>query len=218
MKKNLKKVAFILLGILICWMALTLWAEYSGGKKIVFIGSESSPKKALIVYNPDPIYNFDERISKSFAEGLSEQNFYVKIATVKSAQKDSEDFDCYVFCANTYNWAPDWLVKDYIINHSNLKGKNVVAITLGSGSTQRAKRKLEETLDLKGAQIMKSETFWLMKPNDENRMHEGNIVVATDMAKDLGYEIGEELNNTAKVSSAAQRAFIGLRELKIDNN
>lgn len=186
---------FVLTGILIVWTALTIWAEYSGGSKVVTIGNNSSFKNVLIVYNPDPIYNLDEQICENFAKGLANENFNVKIATVKVAKKELNHYYLYVFCANTYNWAPDWLVKSYIEKHPHLKDKNAIGITLGSGSTERSQRILEETINSKQAKLLDSKTYWLLKPNDENRMKENNIKVALDMAEKFGTEIGKKINS-----------------------
>lgn len=194
MKNIFKKMIMILSGVLLFWIALTIWVEYSGGEKTSFVGNRSSSKKALIVYNPDPIYNLDEQVCEKFAEGLAGQDFYIKVATVKSANKDLKEYDLYVFCANTYNWSPDWLINDHIRNHSKLDNKKVVTITLGSGSTKRAKRLLEQVILSKNADLLYSGAFWLLKPNDEERMAEKNTKVATDMAGDLGSEIGLKLS------------------------
>jgi flavorubredoxin len=195
MKKYLRKVIFILIGISIAWTVLTIWVEYYGDSKEVFVGSNSSSHEALIVYNPDPIYNFDEQICVNFANGLSNQNCYVKVATVKAAKKDTLDYDLYVFCANTYNWAPDWLVKDFIEKHADIKGKKVVAITLGSGSTEQAMMLLEKSINSRQAKLLDSKTYWLLKPNDEKRMEEKNVAVAIDMAEKFGSEMGIRINH-----------------------
>jgi hypothetical protein len=191
--KKFMKTGLVILGILAVWTALTLWAEYSGKENTYFEGSDTAARKALIVYNPDPIYNLDEQISKSFAKGLSQYDLRVKITTVNEAKKDNYDYDIYVFCANTYNWAPDWQVKGYIRDHPRLQKQNVVAITLGSGSTSRSKRILEETIRSKQANLLASRTYWLLRPNDEDRMDESNIAVANDMARALGEEVGKYL-------------------------
>ena len=190
--RSLRNTGLVLLGIFAVWTALTFWVEYSGIEKVVFEGKDDASKKALIVYNPDPIYKLDEQVCISFAKGLSAHDFRVKIATVEGAKKDTVPYDLYVFCANTYNWAPDWLIKNYIQGHSDLSQQNVVAITLGSGSTSRPKRILEEAINSKGANLLDSRTYWLLRPNDEERMEEKNVEVAKDLAFKFGHEIGEK--------------------------
>lgn len=195
MHRKLKIALYISLGFLAFWTLLTFWVEYAGKQKLEVIGSDGSTKKALIVYNPDPLYNLDEQVCKGFAAGLTAQGISATIATVKMAKKDRTDYDLYVFCANTYNWAPDWQTVKLIKQIPHLDNKNVVAITLGSGSTARAKRKLEEAISARNANLMGSKTYWLLRPNDENRMEEKNNLVATDMATQFGLVIGKSLRN-----------------------
>jgi len=180
----------IIIIVLILWLILTVWVQYAGGEKAAIVGNEDAAKRALIVYNPDPFYNLDEQVCKSFAEGLVGHGFTTKVATVKAAQNDTEDYDLYVFCANTYNWSPDWLIQRFIKKHPNLEVKNAVAITLGSGSTKRAKRLLETALCNRDVVLLDSREYWLNRPNDENRMEEKNAKVVNDLARQFGDEIG----------------------------
>lgn len=186
-------ILIIIIGISFFWLILTLWVQYGGVQKVSFIGNKDASQKALIIYNPDPIYNLDEQVCNSFAEGLSKHGFLSKISTIQHAEIDTYDYHLYVFCANTYNWAPDWPTTNYINNHTNLSKKNVVAITLGSGSTSRAKQLLEETIIAKNSNLLDSKTYWLMRPNDDNRLEEKNTEVASGMAKALGNSIGKQL-------------------------
>lgn len=195
MKKN-TKIGLIILGVLLVfWVILTLWVEYSGEEKTIFIGNKDANLTALIVYNPDPIYNLDEKVCLAFANAVSGHGFYTKIATIKAAQQDLSKYDCYVFCANTYNWSPDRSIKKYIQNHLLLKNSNVVAITLGSGSTAHSRQILENLIVNKSAKLIHSESIWLLKPNDETRMEEDNVDVGMEKAVKMGHEVGEYLNN-----------------------
>ena len=96
------------------------------------VGNPDSVKKVLIIYNPDPFYNLDEQVCTSYAKGIADMGWQSQISTVSALKnQDADSFDLYVFCANTYNWTPNWKVSNYIKTHKNLKGKNVVAVTLG---------------------------------------------------------------------------------------
>ena len=64
----------------------------------------------------------------------------------------------------------------------------MVAITLGSGSTTRSKRLLEAALREKGTRLLASETYWLLRPNDESRMEEPNVQVALEKTRRLALE------------------------------
>ncbi len=191
-----KKRVFV--GILsflaVLWIILTLLAQRKGGEAMHLVGLPSNPQKALVVYNPDLFYNLDEQVCNAFAKGLSEFGWQATVATV-SAAEDFKDvpYDLFVFCANTYNWAPDIPTKNYIDNHSGLSGNNVVAITLGSGSTERAQRILETLLEKRGAKLIESKAYWLMRPNDESRTDESNVAVAVEVAQTLGGLVAEKM-------------------------
>lgn len=184
----------VLIGVILFWAIATVWANYSGKQKVKFIKSEVLEKTALLVYNPDPIYNLDEQVCESFANGLMKEGFSSKIATIDYAEKDSAEYDLYVFCANTYNWAPDWSIMNFIKTHKNLEGKNVVGIMLGSGSTQRAERILKETIEARNCNLIDCGSLWLMRPNDVNRMEENNSKVAVDLSYKWGKKIVNQLN------------------------
>ncbi|WP_025664911.1 flavodoxin family protein [Aquimarina megaterium] len=196
-RKRMMMNILVVLGLtLIVWIVLTVIVGKKGPEKFAIVGAVSSDQKALIVYDPDPIYNLDEKVSKSFAEGLSEKGWGSKVVTVAAAKNfEKEFFDLYVFCANTYNWPPDKAIRDHIKNIDYLQGKHVVAITLGSGSTKRSQRLLEELIKQKKATLIDSRTFWLMKPNTESKTKRSNSKIAVEMANNFGREIAERISN-----------------------
>lgn len=192
MKKFRKTMGVSIAVILILWTMLTLWVEMTSDAKTWKMGNTTSSQKALVVFDADPFYNLDEQVSKSFAEGLSETGQHVTVATVAAAEKiGTEDFELFVFCANTYNWRPDWAVSRFIKKHSELNGKNVVAITLGAGSTKASQRNFEKIILKKETNLIDSRTYWLMRPNDESRGDESNVEIANDMVKKWAMEIGK---------------------------
>ena len=194
--KTIKKIIIITIGFLTFWLILTLFVEKKGPEYTMNIGQSKNNQKALILFDPDPFYNLDKQISNSFAQGLAEKGWVSKISSIASAKNlEDEQFDLYVFCANTYNWTPDWALSNYIKKHGQLKGKNVVAITLGSGSTNRSKRILENLIKLKEANLIDSKVFWLMRPNDESKMNESNVKVAVEMANNFGKQIAQSFEN-----------------------
>ena len=69
--------------------------------------------------------------------------------------------------------------------------KAAIAITLGSGSTSRSKRMLEDYINGTGAELIASRTYWLLRPNDESRMDESNVAVACDRVYDFAVQISE---------------------------
>lgn len=182
------------LGIIaVVWGLLTLWVEKQGPARTWDFG-RSGERTALLVYDPDPIYNLDEQVCKAFAQSLSEKGWYAGVKTVSAAAGVSTaNYDLVVFCANTYNWAPDWAITRFIRRNDGLQGRNVVAITLGSGSTHQSKRKMEALLRAQHARLVDSRTFWLMRPNDESRSGEKNVAVALSMVHQWAEGISDAL-------------------------
>lgn len=191
MKNGLKISIGILTGILAVWSVLTFWAEAEGPAKNTLMGDAQSTFKVLIVYDPDPIYNLDEQVCLRFAKTLSVAGIGVKVATVAAVSTDSLDFDAYVFCANTYNWRPDWAVTG-LIQKAPIANKPVIAITLGSGSTRDSQNALEQLIVEKKAIVRGSKSFWLLRPNDESRMEESNVKVTLSMVEAWAGQIANE--------------------------
>lgn len=190
-------IILVIIGsIALVWGLLTWIAEKKGPENRFEIGNPSNTKKALIIYDPDPFYNLDEQVCRSFAEGLADKGWKSEVVSVAVLDKrDPELFELYVFCANTYNWAPDRAVSNYIKKSRDLIGKKVVAITLGSGSTARSKLLLEKILKEKEMNLIDSKTFWLLKPNDESRTKESNVKIAIELSNDFGKEVAMYLEN-----------------------
>jgi hypothetical protein len=185
---HVKKVqrGIIITGIVIAvlWTALTIWAESKGPARTWQLGDAGAEKKALIVYDADPFYNLDEQVCRSFAAGLAESGMHATVATVAAADSlKSRSFDLYVFCANTYNWRPDWAVTNFI-KEVPIKGQPVVAITLGAGSTTASRKAFEKKITAAGGRLVGSRENWLWRPNDENRTDMPNVPVAVALAHD----------------------------------
>ncbi len=177
------------------WAMLTILAQQERPAEIVFIGdAEPGGKEAVMIYNPDIFYNLDEQVCRAMAGGLAPYGWRSRLMGVRDAREtDLSEFKLVVFCANTYNWAPDRPVSNFIRLADDLKGKQVVAITLGSGSTGRAQRLLESLLEAKGAMVMASEAMWLMKPNEPAGSQGSNVASARSKASLLGKEIAIRL-------------------------
>lgn len=193
MKKTISFLVKLLVGFAFLWVMLTLFVQMKGVENVQVIGASVNGPKALVIYDPDPFYDLDQQVCIGFAEGLAEQNWLVVVATVAAAENLRDTaYALHAFCANTYNWAPDRAVRKFIRKSDALKGQSVVAFTVGSGSTQRAQRLLEEELKGKNANLLNSISLWLMRPNDESRIEESNVAVAVDMARTIGKEVGRE--------------------------
>jgi len=196
MKKILKWILIFLVPVLIFWGLLTLWVEKEGPYDKLELGIVNAPKKALIVYDPDPFYNLDQQVCETFGTVLADNNYKVTIATVIAAKEITptvKDFDLYVFCTNTYNWYPDWAVKRFIEQKIDLTNQNVIAITLGAGATSHSQKVLETLIENKKGKLIDSKSFWLLKPNDESQSKTTNVKEALEMTKSWALEITNSL-------------------------
>jgi Cft2 family RNA processing exonuclease len=195
MNKPLKITAIAVLAVGAICTLLTILAERTGPKRSWQLGSQTAKKRALIVYDPDPFYDLDEQVSRSFGKALADQGMHVTVASVAAAPDfTNQTMDLYVFCANTYSFRPDWAVRDFIQKQTNLDEKSVVAITVGSGSTADSQKALETLIQDKKANLLDSRSLWLFKPNDESRSKESNVAVAVSMAYTWGQEMAKRIN------------------------
>jgi flavorubredoxin len=137
--KWIKKVMVSLLAVVFTWLILTVYVQLAGKPKHYSIENQNAILKAVVVFNPDPFYDLDEEVCVAFAEGLRFEGFSVDVASYDLIDTSLTRYDLVVLCANTYNWSPDWRISSFIWKHNELKEKNCVAITLGSGSTERSK-------------------------------------------------------------------------------
>jgi hypothetical protein len=181
--------------ILAVWTFLTLYVERKGPPKEWSVGGAQNNHRALIIFDPDPFYNLDEKVCLSFARALAENNVLVTIMTVAAAEESTDkSYDLYVYCANTYNWRPDRAVVKFVkSNRESHKGKPVVAITLGAGSTGTSQKVFEKIIVENGGVIQSSHSLWLWKPNDDTNTKEPNVAVAVAMAYEWGTKTGHQL-------------------------
>lgn len=194
MKKWIIRALSLLVFVLLTWTGLTLWVDREGPSKLEKFTSPDDSLRVLLVYDPDPIYNLDEQICKSIGRGLSSQRVSATVATVRAAGVLKPDhFNAVVVLANTYNWTPDASIVSYVKDHPQLKTMPVVAVTIGSGSTETSSKRFREILSSEGIRIIDEHEWWLMRPNDESRMNEENVKVATDQAFSFGQQIATRL-------------------------
>ena len=198
-----KVSGFIVVFILVAWFILTMWVEAEGPKKSWKFGVlPSSNDQILIVYDPDPFYNLDEQVCRSFGQAMADSGLHGMVATVSAAKElKDRDFAVYVLCANTYNWQPDWSVTSFIKKEITIKAKPVIAITLGSGSTEWSQKSFEKTIIGNGGLLIDSKSLWLLRPNDELRMKETNAGVAKSIVYDWALELVDELHDFVKQDS-----------------
>jgi hypothetical protein len=176
--------------IIVAWIALTIYVERMGPSKHWKFESANAKKDALIVFDPDPFYNLDEQICIAFGNALAEEDVNALVVTVAAAdQFNAKDFDVIVYCANTYNWRPDWAISNFIEDSGPLQSISSVGITLGSGSTEASQKHLDKIIINSGGKLIGSYSLWLWRPNDETKMKQPNVQVAVAMAHDWGKQI-----------------------------
>jgi len=185
MKKAARVVSTVVLAILVLWAMLTWYAERPGPAQYWQFGDPQSEKFVLIFFDPDPFYDLDKQVCHAIAEELATRGISSKVHTVASApQENLSNTIGFVFCANTYNWAPDWATTRCIEKFGSLEQKPIIAVTLGAGSTGASQRKLEAVITGHEGKLVSSKSYWLMRPNDETRMEESNVDVALTLVRD----------------------------------
>ena len=192
-----KKLRYLLTAIVVLsvgWLALTFYVEMNGPSKEWSFGNTEG-KKVLIVFDPDPFYNLDQQLCLTFGKALADKEMFVKIVTVAAADNvNQNEYDALVFCANTYNWTPDWSITSHIKDHPPRESQSVVAITIGAGSTESSQARFEKVITSAGGKIQQSYSSWLWRPNDESRGAESNVDVAVAMAYAWGSRLADQLN------------------------
>lgn len=149
--------------------------------------------KALILYHPSRDAHFTDDLTIAIANGLKSKGLSVERSTLNSRTDNSpREYALIVIVTNTYYWTPD-LPTLWYLKWANLKGTNVLAITAGAGSTDRAKHLLEDAIQSSGANLIASRSFWLLRPNDETRLREPNRAVALEQATHLAHDISTKL-------------------------
>jgi len=59
---------------------------------------------------------------------------------------------------------PDWAITRFIKSNISIANNNVVAITLGAGSTANSQKVFEKTIVNNLSELIDSKTFWLWRP------------------------------------------------------
>ena len=175
----------LLAGVTTVSILVQMEADYA----LQALGGEGKAK-ALVLFHPSRDAHFSDDLSMAFAEGLKAAGFAVELATLtRKTPGDPTGYALIGIVTNTYYWTPDLPTLRYL-KRANLHGIAVVGVVGGAGSTGRSQRILDEALQRTGAQVIATRSFWLWRPNDENRMGEPNRDVALQLAKQLGTDTG----------------------------
>lgn len=180
--------------IVLGWIALTIYVERTGSARQWAFGTNQG-KTALVIFDPDPFYNLDEQVCLAFGEALANDSMHVTVSTVAATSDlPSKQYDVVIFCANTYNWRPDWSITNFIEEHATItKNSLVVAITLGAGSTESSQKYFENRIIDAGGKLLNSYALWLLRPNDETKLEERNVEVALAMAREWAADVSTRI-------------------------
>lgn len=172
----------------------TFYVEQEGAEFYKEFDILDGDKNAIIIFDPDPIYDLDAQVASEMAKGFNDRKINATVASVSIAESISlRDYDLVVLIANTYNWRPDRMISKYIAKSKYLLHKKVAALTLGAGSTKSASRKLTSLIDEQGAELIASEMLWLLKPNDETDPDAPNVAKAKEKAYEWSLFLAQSL-------------------------
>ncbi|MFN0315905.1 MAG: hypothetical protein ACKVQA_12815 [Burkholderiales bacterium] len=196
------KLAAIAAGlILIAGLAIvTAVVEAEADYKHEPLGGEGK-LRALVLFHPSRDAHFSEDLSVALAEGLKAAGFAVDRSTMTRQTPDKPaDYALIAVVTNTFWWTPDLPTLRYL-ERARFGGVYAIGLIGGGGSTGRSQRMLDEALRKTGANVIRTRSFWLSRPNDETRMEEDNRVVALEMAR----KFGEDSGRAVLASSAKPR-------------
>lgn len=183
----MKRIILGLAGFLaLAWVVIPVIVEREGTPRLEQLGGGTGKGRALVLYHPSRDAHFSDELSLAFAEGLMAAGFAVDRVTLTSATPARpEGYAIVGVVSNTYYWMPDLPTMHYL-KRSRMEGLPVVGLIGGAGSTGRSHRVLEAALRRTGATVLRVQSFWLWRPNDETRLTEPNRQVALDRARQLG--------------------------------
>jgi hypothetical protein len=184
MKKIALAVGVLLLaGLAVVSVVVELEADYT----LQDLGGDGKAR-ALILFHPSRDAHFSDDLSMSLADGLKTAGFAVDLATLtRETPATPRGYALIAVVSNTYYWTPDLPTLHYL-ERAQLNDIPVVGVIGGAGSTARSQRILDEALRRTGAKVIGTRSFWLWRPNDENRMSEPNRDVALQLAKQFGMD------------------------------
>lgn len=189
MIRTIRTILLVVGGLLLAGLlALTVYVEVEAPYRLETL-SEGEPR-ALVLYHPSRDARFSDEVSLALAEGLKEAGLSVDRATLtRRTPAAPQGYARIIVVSNTFYLTPDMPTLSYL-KRAQLAGAPVVGVILGNGGTERAQRMLEAALRGAGADVVQMRAFWIMRPNDETRLHEPNRKVALDLARELGRQTG----------------------------
>ena len=192
-RRRVKRTALVIASLLLAGLMVVSFIVEMEADYTLQTLADHGKAKALVLFHPSRDAKFSDDLSLAFAEGLKAAGFAVERATLTSATPaDPRGYALIGVVTNTYYWTPDLPTLRYL-KRAKLDGIAVVGLVGGAGATARSQRILDEALRRTGARVIETRSFWLWRPNDENRIHESNREIALELAKQLGTETGRSV-------------------------
>lgn len=184
MKMMVIVIGLVLLSSLI---VVSVIVEIEGDYTLQVLGG-AGKVRALILFHPSRDAHFSDDLSIALADGLKAAGFAVERATLTSkTPAEPKGYALIGVVSNTFYSTPDLPTLRYL-DRARLEGIPVVGLIGGAGSTGRSQRILDEALRKTGANVIRTRSFWLWRPNDESRLNEPNRDVALQLAKQFGLD------------------------------
>ena len=189
----MKRIAVVFGLLLLGGLAVvSLIVEVEGDYTHQALGGEGKAR-ALVLFHPSRDAHFSDDLSMALSDGLKAAGFAVERATLTGKTPENpKGYALIGVVSNTYYWTPDLPTLRYL-ERTRLDGVSVVGLIGGAGSTGRSQRILHEALRRTGANVIRTRSFWLWRPNDESRMGEPNRDVALQLAKEFGLNSGKAI-------------------------
>jgi hypothetical protein len=187
-----KAVIWIVAILLVATLGVTAYVEAEADYRHETIAATGSPK-ALVLYHPSRDVGFSDEISLAVAQGLKDAGLAVDRATMTGKTPASpRGYALVAVVSNTYWFTPDTPTLRYL-GRAKLQGTSAIGLMCGAGSTGRSERKLSQALEGTGATVLSTRSYWVSRPNDENRTSVPNREVARQMARQFGLEVGRSI-------------------------
>jgi flavorubredoxin len=166
-RKALKLFAGLVLISVLIFAFLLVVPQMEKVTGLETINSEGKSGKILVVYHPG-LSSFQKDVTMSFVRGLVERGYIVDITTPSSkTTTEINEYEIIVLGAPTYEFAPAKPMENYIKRVGDFKGKKIVAILTGSGSTDESVAKMKELIEIANGIVIESLPLWSSAPNEE---------------------------------------------------
>lgn len=166
-RKALKIFSVLFIIGLLLFAFLLLFPQMEKVTGLQTLNSEGKSGKILVVYHPG-LSSFQKDVTMSFVRGLVERDYIVDITTPSSETTTKiNEYDLILLGTPTYGFSPAKPMENYIKRFGDFKGKKIVVIITGSGSTDETKAKMKELIENANGAIIESLTLWSSAPNED---------------------------------------------------